>query len=328
MNIQSVTRDQALERLRLEQIRYLEKNQSGGAQRMQEAHSVLSRGEGETIWDVYRNAGDKARSYERMMHLVTPPAEEHNDSTPLKKHWGVIGAGAVATVAASYLRTGDLGSSLAWGLLPLGAGLLGAWFVADQASYYGNDSSIPVALTISAASTAWTATGNWLPPVATAAGLVTAVVGSGALLRAGRNRQLAIQEVIDGNKHLILQPPKTSSLADLGRKLSKREILGTLNRLKNESVAGGDFKKAMELREASEMLSKSKGDNFYDMLVQGDQAQRDLLSAYTEEILEDARQRSEVKDLVDGLDGTRAAADLLVGLDSVTAGEHEIPIAG
>lgn len=327
MNIQTVTRDQALERLRAEQMRNLEINHPAGAQRMQEAHAVLSRGEGETIWDVYRNAGDKARSYERARHFLAPETGEYESGSALKKHWGMMAAGAVGTVAANYLRTGDVSSSLLWGLLPLGAGVLGAWFVADQANYGGSDWSMPVALTLSAASVVTTATGHWLPPVATGLGLTAAFVGAGALLAAGRNRHLAIQDVIDDNKRLLLKPPTSSNLAELGRKLSKREILGTLERLQNESVAAGDFKKAMNLHEAAETLRKSKGENFYEMLTQSDQAQRNLLSTYTEEILEDARQRSEVKDLVDGLDGTRAAADLLVGLDTVTAGEHEIPIS-
>lgn len=320
MQIQSLTKAQALERLRGEQVSLLQQGSSHRATAVSDAYHTLEAGKGETLWDVYRNAEDSLQNARRVRDVVAPEYhfDDRQEGRAMGTLAGLVGAGAVATAATHYARTGDLGTAALLGLIPLGAGLIsvmGLWIGMDS----GLDISRPVGATISATTVAAVATQHWVAPVATAGALIAGTVALTALAGRRMKQQQTIQAAIDQNRELFAKPPDAS--AQLGEKITKRDILGTLNRLQQEAVREADFAAAVALRSAIGTLGRCEGANFTEMMARADDDQRKTLIQYASPVLEDARQRDEVEALIRG---SEEPASLLVGEETVIVGDHEL----
>lgn len=320
MNIQTVTKANAVERLQSEEVRLFQEGRTSRAEELATARRTLERGRGETLWDVYRNAGDRFELAQSATNLIFPEVEPTSGAF-MAKHAAMIGLGAAACGVANYLRGGSIGWSIGAAMIPLGIGFFATGPLLSMAEG-GVDVSLPMSGAIAATSAVAVATRQWLPPIATLVGIAVASVGTTMLAVWVAERQKQIQTVIDENKDLFAQAPDPK--AELGRRISKKDMLATMVRMQDQALAQGDFSKAMELRSGLRALKKCPGTNFHEMLLGSDASQRQLLSTYAVPILEDARQRAEIEELVRG---SESRAELLIGLDTVTVGEHELAVS-
>lgn len=325
MKVQSLNRQEAVNRLQAEEVRLLGDNRPTEAAKVLQARKLISDAPGETLWDAYSQAGDKAEKSQRLHDTLVPHVDYYSGPRlDVRPPLALLGAGMAGTALANYLRTGDLGTSLLVGLIPAGAGVVAGLANLFTTEEMGRDTSRVSTATIATTSIAAAATGNWVAPViagvVTLGGLVATTRVSGEKAK----KQNAIQAAITNNRELFNTPLDPSQV--LGTKISKQEVVQTLSRLESEAIATNRFEDAMRVRKDLAVVATLKGQNFHEMFVECqahgvDQAK--LLNGYAEAILDDARKRSEIEELVKG---NPKPGDLLVGDDVVDVVDQQVPV--
>ncbi|MGE0489816.1 MAG: hypothetical protein AB7S38_11470 [Vulcanimicrobiota bacterium] len=325
MKVQSLNRQEAVHRLQAEEVRLLGDNRPNDAAEVLKARKLISDAPGDTLWDAYSQAGDKAEKSQRLSDTLVPRFDYYGEAKlDLRPPLALLGVGMAGTALANYVRTGDLGTSLLVGLIPAGVGVLAGLVNLFTTEEGGRDTSRVSTATIATTSIAAAATGNWVAPV------IAGTVTMGALVAATRvsgqaaQKQMAIQAAITNNRELFKTPLNPSQV--LGTKISKQEVVQTLSRLESQAITENQFEDAMKIRKDLATVATLGGQNFHEMFVEcqahgGDRAK--LLNNYAEAILDDARKRTEIEDLVKG---NPKPGELLVGDELVDVVDQQVPV--
>ncbi|MCA9794664.1 MAG: hypothetical protein KC910_22810, partial [Candidatus Eremiobacteraeota bacterium] len=168
MQVQSLSRREAVARMQAAEARLLGENQPQQAAQLVASRKVLDSARGDTLWDTYSRAADRGKRCERIQQALLPPvyrgSRDHPSRTP-----GLIMAGAatVATGAVWYLRTGQplyfLAASMLVGLAAFP--LVDATAASIEDSRQVDTRRVGMAGLLTA-SLAGAASGGWAAPVA------------------------------------------------------------------------------------------------------------------------------------------------------------------
>ncbi|MGE0495561.1 MAG: hypothetical protein AB7S38_40525 [Vulcanimicrobiota bacterium] len=321
MKLNSISKREAVQRLKAWQARLLDTEQTAAASAVYQARHRLEEAEGETLLETYSRARNRTNDCQKVHEAVM---KERRDTGPAL----LVGAGSLALGISSYLSTASLNFAAictltSASLVPIWGACRGVFEVLAGKDYTG---------VLAAGCTAGLATmavagvspSGWQLSLAAAAittgGLFATAFGAQKMADHYGQIKMAVEE----NLEVFNRPPQAGP--SLSARCSRQMVLETLDKLTDRALEASQSDQARQLQQERRVLDGLEGSNFLEMFEDSQARQpgaRVVLQKHARVVLQVVRDRDQIETMARG---SAVMGQLVVRDEWVDVGGQGVPV--